>query len=253
MAVIVRALWGADSPVSRWRKTTTSDIPRCVSHTRAPQVCYVYGRANADFLTRRKQKNVVLLDDDPWPDGCEDVQRNLGNDFYRPWHLKWQIIERAVADHGEVIYCNWDVFCMESDVARIFDRLAERPLDFTLSLNCYSRPQRLPWRDRADRYYCAGGYWIHTRSDWLPRQMLRRMSADPAGMLWHDELVLSALIDELHDGRWPGLTTWLERYESPIMVPPLKRSPWPITVNALGYVERKTPIPFRWERIFRAR
>lgn len=249
MPAIVRTLWGSELPLSRWAKIARTDIPRGLAHTRPPVWVYVYGKDNADLLTRLGCKNVVLVDDNPWPDGMYDCKRGPGNDFYHPWHYKWNLIARAMADHGEVIYCDWDVFCLEADVPAIFARLERFP-EFALALNYYGRPQRLPKRpDPHDRRYCVGGFWLYLRTARLLTDVLARMDPDPAGMKWHDELVMSEMIDEWHGG-WPGERVWLERYESPIMCAPIKRYPWPVVEYGPQYVTRQTPIPFRWERVF---
>ena len=254
MAVIIRTLWGAETPVSRWLKLAKHDIPRATAHSKVDHHVYVYGKENADLLTRHGHKNIVLVNPDPWPDGVQDVQRSAGNDFYRPWQYKWQLILRAMQDHGEIIYCDWDIICLESDVSKIFQRLKNRPLDFTLTMNCYMRPQRTLWRqNRSDWRFCVGGFWVHLRTPQFAEEVLRNMNPDPAGMLWHDELVMSKIIDDRHGGDWPGWVVWLQNYESPIMVSSHKRQPY-ITVRDDGkYVFRDTPIPFRWERIFRCR
>jgi hypothetical protein len=253
MPQIIRTLWGSETPVSRWIKLAKTDIPKTTVHSKAPHWVYVYGKENADLLTRYGHKNIVLVDPDPWPDGNQDCQRNKGNDFYRPWHYKWQLILRAMQDHGEIIYCDWDVFCMEPDIARVFSLLQDRPLDYTLALNCYMRPQRLPKRpDSNTRRFCVGGFWVHLRTSQFAEQVLERMSPDPAGMGWHDELVMSEMIDEFHGG-WPGLEVWLQQYESPIMVSSSKRYPWNVVSDDGLYVMRETPIPFQWERVFRSR
>jgi hypothetical protein len=157
-------------------------------------------------------------------------------------------------DHGEVIYCDWDIFCLEPDVPSVFARLEGRPLDYTLSMNCYMRPQRTPWRkDKETWRYCVGGFWIHLRTPEFAERVLKAMDPDPAGMGWHDELVMSKMIDDQHGGDWPGLDAWLQNYESPIMVCPHKRQPWATVSDDGQFVKRDTPIPFQWERVFRSR
>jgi hypothetical protein len=256
MPAIIRTLWGAETPISRWAKLARTDIPKATVHSRAEHYVYVYGRANADLLAKFGHKNVVLIDPEPWPDGREDVQRSAGNDYYRPWHYKWQLILRAMRDHGEVIYCDWDVFCMEPDVPAVFAKLEGRPLDYTLSMNCYMRPQPMTWRTGKELgtwRYCVGGFWVHLRTPAFAERVLAKINPDPKSDSWHDEHVMSRMIDDQHGGDWPGLDVWLERYESPIMVSPTKRSPWRIVSDDGRFIVRDTPVPFKWERIFRAR
>lgn len=255
MPAIIRTLWGSETPVSRWIKLAKTDIPKTTAHSRAAHHVYVYGKANADLLTKFGHKNIVLVDPEPWPDGLEDVQRVAGaNDFYRPWHYKWQLILRAMQDHSEIIYCDWDVFCMEPDLAKVFGKLQGRPLDFTLTMNCYMRPQRTPWRqDHSTWRFCVGGFWAHLRTPQFAEDVLKNMNPDPAGMLWHDELVMSRMIDDRHGGDWPGLEVWLQNYESPIMVSQHKRQPYATVFDDGVFVRRNTPVPFQWERIFRMR
>jgi len=254
MPAIIRTLWGAETAVSRWIKLAKTDIPKTRAHSREECWIYVYGKANADLLTNFGYKNIVLVDENPWPDGREDIQRSAGNDFYRPWHYKWELILRAMQDHGEIIYCDWDIFCMEKDVSKIFSKLENRKLDYTLTLNCYMRPQQTVWRtDRTTWRFCVGGYWIHLRTNEFAQRVMDRLNPDPKGMDWHDEIVMSKLIDGQHGGEWPGHSIWLENYESPLMVNSYKRCPW-ATLSDDGYfVTRNTPVPFQWERIFRPR
>ena len=76
MPAIIRTLWGDDTcEHSRWPKIAVSDVPRGCAHNAAPQWVYVYGQNNADLLTKLGQKNVVLIDADPWPGGYKDCQR----------------------------------------------------------------------------------------------------------------------------------------------------------------------------------
>ena len=245
MPVIIRALWGCDQPESRWGKVITHDVmPVLKRMPTCQQYVYCYGKNNADLLTGRGY-DVVLVDERPWPDGRADLVRNKTH--VRPWHYKFELIRRAVKDHGEVVYCDWDVACLVKDVDAAFASFKGR--DLSLSIYAYWRARHPMRGDSRAARMCVTGNWLHVKGIAFVDAVLARMRDGDEWWAWHDELTMGNLIDEMNGG-WPGDIEWLRKYESPIMVQRRNRSPWPVTSDDGQYVTKATPIPFRWERLF---
>ena len=256
MGIFMRTLWGGDVRHGRWAKLLLTDIRKARVHSVGHQYVYCYGKTNANFITKENLGTAVLCHDDPFPDGLIDRTRSIDGNIIRPWHYKWQLIRKALEDHGEVIYADWDVFCRRTDHAYAFSQLAGR--EFTLSANVYQRPQQMPWRASARRARCfnVSGNWLHCKGFYWADLVLGRMDPNSDEMFWHDERTMSKLIDERHpdqlDG-WHGDKVWLERYESPIMVQKMSRTYWPLVSDDGQFIIRDTPVPFQWERVFVSR
>lgn len=239
MPAIVRTLWGAPGPVSRWAKVWQKNVlPMLNTEWTCDQWCYVYGRENADLLAKanKDRLKIVLIQDDPWPGGEEDHKQ--GSQVVRPWRGKVAALLRALDDHGEVIYCDWDVFCRVRDVPACFARLEGRNL---FSAYYYLRP-RHPERGKVGRHAGVSGNWLHVDRRFL-EAVLVEMNAGHAWS-WHDELVMGRMLG------WPGDEEWLRRYESPVMVQREGRCLWRLESDDGMMVTRRTPIPFAWERLF---
>ena len=167
--------------------------------------------------------------------------------MHRPWLHKIELLRRAVEDHGEIIYCDWDIVCLVNDLPGAFAQLEGR--DYTLTAFWYKRLRRENRKTFRSRRISTSGNWIHCRGpEWLDR-MLAIMRPDKEKWSWHDEFVMNHLVDSNHDG-WPGEKIWLQKYESPIMCQLDCRSPWLIQSRKDGITIRKTPVPFAWTRLF---
>jgi len=244
VTAIIRVLWGSDVPEGRWIKVRR-DVQAMLRHQfTCPQHVYVYGRSNADMFNNVANCHTVLVNDNPFPDGQTDHrhQRTLR----RPWHYKFQLLRQAVLDHGSVIYCDWDVICCVTDVAKAFATLEHREHSFSAYMY---RRLRFPERTdhRAQRFVPVGN-WLYFRGTAFIDRVLSWMSRDEP-WAWHDELTIGRIIDSDHDG-WPGDIVWLQDYESPIMCQRNGRSPWPLLTRDGNMVTRHTPIPFTWTKMF---
>lgn len=240
--IVVRVLWG-DSRAEGWTRVWYSDVIKWRSREPHPdhQWVYVYGRENADLLTKIKVPNVVLVDPLPWPNGQIDTNR-AGK---RPWRNKFELLAKALKDHGEVIYCDWDVGYRRQDLGYVESKLAGRKT--TLAAFRYSRP-RHPERKRGSHFGVTGA-WIHMRGLRFVRTVLDSMVTDDEEWAWHDELAMGHVLDRQNDG-WVGEERWLREYESPLFVVPECWSPWKRLTDDGFTVTRKTPVPFVWERVF---
>ncbi len=247
MPTIVRVLWGEEvGTIGRWAKVWTNDVvPRLKIDWTCPQSVYVYGKRNAELLADKTNCDVVLVNDNPFPDGMVDQVKH--GQIRRPWHYKWQLLRQAIVDHGEVIYCDWDVTCLVGDIGLAFGLLESR--DTHLSAYMYKRV-RHPFREgyKAQRFACVGN-WLHFRGTEFIDRMLSRMGSPGLPWSWHDEFTMGYMIDEDH-GSWPGEEVWLNQYESPIMCQRNRRSPWTLVSDDGNVVRRKTPVPFEWHRLF---
>ncbi len=245
MAAIVRVLWGCDVAGGRWSKVWNKDVlPRLKIDWDCEQHVYVYGAANVSGIEGKRNCIVTLVDPSPFPDGRIDVRR--GRVDVRPWHYKWQLIRRALEEHGEVIYCDWDV---DVFVKHEQEAVAKMPRDLDLSAFFYRRPRYTNRPDRWSQRFAVSGAWMHFRDmDYVDRVLGRMRVDDPR--LWHDEFTMGVLLDEDH-GNTVDQKIWLERYESPVMVQRHGRTPWKLISDDGRTVVRETPVgPFVWERMF---
>ncbi len=263
MAAVVRVLWGADVPNTRWTKVWKVDVPRRLRREDPSRYhVYVYGESNRRELKRLGVKHVHLVDKNPYP-RFRDMFRKRGKKspaLCHPWIHKHELVRAAVRDHGEVIYCDWDVG-LHVEPSAAFDHL-HGLLDgrkFLLSLFCYRRPRGL-WHPVEQRpgevckhpkHLCVTGNWMYCDGPSWPLEVLPGFGegGDTAVPAWHDEFVMTKLINERHGG-WPGEEVWLRTYESPVMVQRRGRVPWVRKRFSTDVVECKTCIPFRWRRMF---
>ncbi|MCK9570128.1 hypothetical protein M0R72_14385 [Candidatus Pacearchaeota archaeon] len=248
MSAIIRVLWGMDLAQNQWAKVWNGDVLPQMRKIQIPQFVYVYGKSNADRLNQFHGTNftVVCVDKEEYPDGLVDCVR--GRYLVVPWHYKLQLIRQAIADHGEVIYCDWDVDCVVSDSQKAFDALQGREL--YLSAYFYKKV-RHPYRLLAsDKRIGISGNWMHFRDVDFLDAVMREMSHSKRGLSrWHDEIAMGVVLDREYKG-WMGCEEWLRKYESPIMCQQSCRCPWrPISDD--GFVVTKdTPTPFVWHRMF---
>jgi len=247
MGAIVRVLWGVNEPNCRLQKVMKADVSRRVNEPGSKEYVYVYGVKNAEFFADKDRYCVKLVHDDPFPDGCQDVR--IRRTMKRPWHYKWELLQRAIEDHGEVIYCDWDVRSLVWDVNEAFSMLEGRSL--TLSAFKYEIRTHAPDRlTQSARKMVASGNWIHLRGSEFADRVLAKIDWNYSN-LWHDEVVMGYLLDEEHDG-WMGEAVWLQQYESPIMVQRGRKVPWEFVRNDGQKIIRDTPVPFHWIRLFTA-
>lgn len=249
---IVRVLWGERRPVVRWDRLWNDVQSQLNQGARCQQSVYVYGKANADRLRKLCGPlfEIVLVDPSPYPLGVYDEQCTDSGHIRRPWIYKHKLIQQAIKDHGQVIYCDWDVTCRVEDVPAAFAMVEHSR--FMLSAFRYLRGNHhCPERKGFARQIAVSGSWIYMRDDWLTVKTIERLQGT-GPRSWHDEWVLSDMVDEWHNG-WPGEKVWLEQYESPIMVQQNIRSPWPFTSYRRGIVTRDTIIPFTWTSLFLGR
>jgi len=251
---VVRVLWG-DQRSLKWYHVTFSDIRKWRVQDEHPdcQWVYVYGRNNADFLTHLKIPNVVLVNSDSWPDGavdspCPKLGCKVGEvGVKHPWRYKFELLKQALKDHGEVVYCDWDVGFRRQDIGYVAAKLEGRDRTFCLFHYKTARhPNRREWRARR---LGVTGRWLHFRGTEFADLVLARMLGPETEWSWHDELVMGRLLDEEH-GRWMGDAEWLQKFESPIMSLPDCWSPWKRASDDGRFVTRETPVPFTWERVF---
>jgi hypothetical protein len=248
--ILLRVLWGEEGPISRWGKVWYSNLLHHSKDTQPPeQHIYVYGHDNADRLVAAGFKNVLLVDNSPWPDGKQDFfLKEFGLKYGRrhPWHYKFQMLKKAVEDHGEVVYCDWDVLYVKRDWGLVQKHLENRTL--TLNAYLYRRPRHRNRTDLLFQKVSVTGSWMHHANTEFIDIVLNRMS-QPGDRNWHDEFVMGDILDEQYNG-WMGEEVWLSKYETPIRVLEKTRSPWVKKTDDGFTVTRQTPIDFTWYRIF---
>lgn len=249
MAAIVRVLWGEPGPEQRFGKVWANDVQRRLDEgLSCEQHVYVYGRDNADKLTKAHIPglNIVLVDDDPFPDGLRDHRRESDGNIIRPWHYKLLLLKVALKYHNKIIYCDWDVRCLSEYVGVPFTFMDGR--EIALSAYMYKRPRFPDRATRRDKRFSPSGNWMYmTNSNFIEAILARMNKGNPWD--WHDELVMGRYLDELHGG-WMGEKTWLERYESPVMCQRENRTPWKLAYHHGNTIHRETPTPFLWWRYF---
>ena len=250
MGAIVRVLWGINELGCRLEKVVRQDVCRRMLEPGSKEYVYVYGVKNTELFTSNDRYCVRLINYNPFPDRCHDVRiRPNRRSMKRPWHYKWELLQRAVEEHGEIIYCDWDVRSLTEDADEAFSLLAGRNL--TLSAYRYLVKSHAPDRaTQAARKIVASGNWIHLRGMEFVDRVLAEMDWNHP-KLWHDEVAIGSLLDKEYGG-WMGDTTWLQQYESPIMVQRSKRVPWEFVRNDGQKIIRDTPVPFHWIKLFTA-
>lgn len=267
MPVIVRVLWGDDREYGRRSHIVNSHVmPHLWQKKHCPQWIYVYGKDNADLLTRAKIKGwkIVLVDPDPYPDGRtfwfqkrppgfhqrpHPVKGRKPKYLVHPWHNKIRLLLKALEDHGEIIHCDWDVICLVNDPKEAFDVLGDREMTFSMSY--YTKQHMMcPEKDTAwERQSMPAGCWIHMKgTEFIQATLDRLLSGKVSG--WHDERAMRSEI-ELRHGSWPDEVTWLREFESPIMMHRAGKTPWKLTLYDGKIARRETPIPFEWKVMFR--
>lgn len=236
---IMRCIWGDFSEGSGLSRCW-ADIKKAASQGEQ-ELCtvYCYGEDNAKTL-KSMHFNVVQLNKDPYPDGKRDYDN--GRTMVRPWHYKFQMIH-AVSQTQPVIYCDFDVRISHNTAWPSYEKLFH-DRNVLLSLYKYKRPRgtKIPRADRRAKCLTPSGNWIYVANDLFPEAVLRMMDTSPDDdyASWHDEYAMNDVIDQTNGG-WPGEETWLEMYESPMMIQKGGRRPWP---------DAETPVPFEWHREF---
>jgi len=250
MIPLVRTLWGGIGPGYRWSKIIEDVRHPTHGQCSMPTFVYCYGTNNANLVSdlRLPKCEVVLVNPHPFPNDQHDIKTKRG--WIRPWTHKIHLLQRALDDHGQLIYADWDVFFKPSRpefVQAMFDELPKH--DFLLSFFTYWRAiyrerPRTPDSTRMQRSG-ASGNWMYLRGREFIDEVDRRMDENN----WHDEWVMSRLIDEM-EGGFCTEERWLERYESPYMKQKNKRRPWHNQMTRGGVVTADTPVPFEWYPVF---
>ncbi len=247
MPAIIRVLWGNPTSSIQWSRVK-KDVARQVASFTVPQFAYVYGRENCNMLFElgMKRNQIILVHNDPYPDGKKDKRE--GKYIIIPWHYKLELIRRALKHHGEIVYCDWDVDCWATSIDEVFYALVGR--DITLSAYLY-RQVRHPNRSTTrEKKIGVSGNWMHLRGFDFLNEVVKEMNCTKSALgNWHDEIAMGDLLDKKHGG-WMGDETWLKEYESFIMVQQSHRCPWPAVADDGRTVTKKTPIPFVWTRLF---
>jgi len=248
---LVRTLWGENGRGFRWPKIVKDVKQPRHKHCLLPTFVYCYGQDNAHLVSEMKlpRCEVVLADTRPFPDGACDHQ--VKGRWHRPWHYKVHLLQQAASDHGQLIYADWDVFFEPTRPEFIQAMLDELPSHrFLLSIFAYWRVlyRERPRTDESTRMQRSGasGNWMYLQGREFIDEVERRMDEKN----WHDEWVMSRLIDEM-EGGFCSEERWLERYESPFMKQKDKRCPWPNCNDEGGVFTADTPVPFQWTPVFR--
>lgn len=247
MPAIIRVLWGNPTSSIQWIRVK-KDVTRQVASFTVPQFAYVYGHENYNMLVKlgMDKLQIVLVHDNPYPDGKKDKRR--GRYLMLPWHYKLELIRRALEHHDEIVYCDWDVDCFATSLSEVFHLLTKR--DFTLSAYLYRKPRHPKRETNKEKRIGVSGNWIHLRGFDFLDEVVEEMKRTDTGLgNWHDEIAMGNLLDRKYGG-WMGEETWLKKYESPIMVQQSHRCPWPAVADDGRTVAKKTPIPFTWTRLF---
>ena len=250
MAAIIRTLWGCAGPIHRWSKVWLDVRIQLRRKCHCKQYVYVYGKDNANRLKDRGRKNIeiILVDDSPFPDGKIDHKRSEKGTPIRPWHYKHELLLKAVEDHGEIFYCDWDVTCLANSVDQALEYMEGR--DLALSAVRYFK-KRYMYREEHSPRFGVSGNWMFARGpEWFNR-VLETMKKDEI-WAWHDEYVMTRLIDQDYENNWIGEDNWLRKWESPIMIQKSSWEPWLRVKEKCTDFEivRNTPIPFTWYKLF---
>lgn len=242
--LVIRALWGDFSDGCRLSRCW-KDVKRAAQMGEQDKCCVlVYGKDNWKTICSMGFE-AVLLDDSPFPDGKRDYSN--GRTMVRPWHYKFQMIQKAFHMWEQpLVYCDFDVK-IHSRPGIFWDHWMEKNRGHcALSLYRYKRPRstKIERPTKRAKRLTPSGNWIYCANDIFPTAVLDMMAKSPADdyASWHDEFAMNDVIDQRHGG-WPGEQVWLEDYESPLMMQKGFRNPW----SDEGF---PLPAEFEWRPCF---
>ena len=256
MGAVIRVLWGDFGTRHKYNRVYGRHIQcRAKDEDWSNFHIYIYGIENYKKLKNMGATNIHLIDKNPWPKWKD---YNIDGRMIRPWQYKLELMLIAIKDHGEIIYCDWDVRCKVPS-QNALDIVKGH--DFLLSLTGYLQKYNLwdnPIKKHGDKIFnlsriCVSGKFIYTESaEWII-DVLKKMEkpiidkGPKQFQHWHDEWVMSRMINDMHNG-WPGEEFWLKNYESQLMVQ--RKKAWSPLGSISFYNMCDTKIPFVWYNMF---
>ncbi|NQU12084.1 hypothetical protein HQ590_14915 [bacterium] len=176
-------------------------------------ICYCFGTENLDRIRKLGAGAVGelhLAHEKPIVNFTGQADRNChskgrinwGLNF---WHHKIMAIEMAVAEHGPVVWLDWDVWQVAALPGDFWRALASGP-PLQAALRVYRRPQ-CHWRrrhlDPGARYHVPHGAFLYCRSLEAIQRVAEIHRQDHPTQT--DEIAMARYFDEVDSG-WVGAT-----------------------------------------------
>lgn len=202
----VRGLWG-DDHVERW--------PLALQHAKSnlrknlqPEPClvYCYGAENAEFLRRLGVESIVLSERPVVSFGGETERRpgprGVVNYGAAMWRHKVEMIRRALANHDEVVWLDWDCMMLEPLPGDFWEKHAAGK-SFRLSLLKFLGAPAF-WRARNQRCFVCDGSFVYCRDRSYMDAIANLYEKHPCEI---DQTLFAMHIDERWGG-WKGIEAY---------------------------------------------
>jgi len=184
-----------------------------------PFVVYVFGRENFNVLMEEGFES-VLIDEEP-------VRYDMSKQLYRH---KLDIIEKASADLGEIIFLDWDCVPTAPLPQDFWDKMKLKA-PFQANLFQY-RTKKCLWRDCDWRKVCNGGF-LYLREpqiaidfqknykellEWVEEKRRQREAVGKAlrfreeALMFDDEPAITKWVDDFMGG-WKGKEEYWDKFE----------------------------------------
>ena len=191
-----------------------------------PRIVYAYGDGNAAFLESIGVTS-ILLSPDPVPNFTGQAERRTGKSVVHAygasvWRAKIEFIAKAVEEHDEVVWLDWDIHLVKPLPADFWDRMRERR-PFQAALRQLHRRQA-DWRKHDPRKLHHGGF-VYVRGRGVAERLLRLCVEHP---MLNDELVYCKLVDEMMGGEFLGPEAYREMGFQPYCYNIVRGMCWPV-------------------------
>lgn len=209
MPMFCRGLWG-DDKIAKWTKSLSDAASNICVHKHSRVVStYCYGETNRSFLSWLRAYPILMspdpvsswgLEGDRKPSYGENMMaKNRGDNNWgvSTWRHKLEIIRRAVKEHGEVVWLDWDCWMMKP-LPDDFWETMRKGKTFQASLLKFTR-RVLPWRRDANAVCSPHGAFIYCRDYEIADRMMELSREFPT---YIDEVLFIKFIERAWGVEW---------------------------------------------------
>lgn len=200
MPKIVRCIWGLhnDNVKSFSRRSKIDKDIYFLQNTKynLPFITYVFGKNNYDYI-KSLNLECVKISNDPF----------LWDMNTQQYRHKLEIFKRAVEDHGEIIFLDWDTIQIKPLPFDFWSNMKSKG-SLQASLRQYVRP-KATWRSKDRRKIpCASFVYINNQS--VSLDLIKMWEKEK--MQFSEEVILAKYTDNLHGG-WKDIDFYWEKFE----------------------------------------